>query len=474
MKRSTARVLTALVIGESVSSFEGAMIFSAMGALYRTFNDPILIGWIITAFVLVNAASTAIGARLGDLFGRRRVLLICLVLATVGSLISALSTEAWGVIIGRGVQGLAGPILPLCYGLVRENLAEERVPFGIGLISATAIFTSGIGFLLGGFIADTYSWQGVFFFSAGAALVAVPVVALNVPRSTPVESREPLDLIGGILFMVPLTALLFSIGKLKAWGWDDPRTLILVGTSLPLLAYWVWYESRQRSPLIDVRLLLQRDVALANIALVLIGFGAMQSAMVISLLMQQPLWTGVGMGLSATTVGFILFPSMIVSLIGGPWTGMLAARRGARLPLMLGAMLLTVTWTLIAFRHDNLLLLIALMVLHGLGQSIVFAAAPMLITAATPAGRTSEANGLSNVFRQTAIAVGAQVVSLVLALNSVKQTELGSVAYPSEVGFVTTFGLIIAASLLCVLAALAFRTRAPMPAPALTPARGSK
>ena len=233
MKRSATRVLIALVIGESVSSFEGAMIFAAMGALYRTFNDPILIGWIITAFVLVNAATTAIGARLGDLFGRRRVLLICLVLAAVGSLISALSTHAWGVILGRGVQGLAGPILPLCYGLIRENLAEERVPFGIGLISATAIFTAGIGFMLGGVIADSYSWQGVFFFSAGAALIAVPVIVFNVPRSTPVESREPLDLMGGILFIAPLTALLFAVGKLKAWGWDDPRTVILVGTSVP-------------------------------------------------------------------------------------------------------------------------------------------------------------------------------------------------------------------------------------------------
>ena len=87
------------------------------------------------------------------------------------------------------------------------------------------------------------------------------------------------------------------MGKLKAWGWDDPRTLILVGTSVPTLAYWVSYENRQRSPLIDVRLLLNRDVALANIALVLIGFGAMQSGMVMSLLMQQPVWTGIGMGL---------------------------------------------------------------------------------------------------------------------------------------------------------------------------------
>src|SRR5690242_13790784 len=110
----TARILAALVIGESVSSFEGAMIFSAMGALYRTFNVPILIGWIITAFTLVNAATTAIGARLGDLFGRRRVVLICLALAAVGSFTSALATEAWMVIVGRAIQGLAGPILPLC------------------------------------------------------------------------------------------------------------------------------------------------------------------------------------------------------------------------------------------------------------------------------------------------------------------------------------------------------------------------
>ena len=130
-------------------------------------------------------------------------------------------------------------------------------------------------------------------------------------------------------------------------------------------------------------------------------------------------------------------------------------------------MLLCVAWTCIALWHDNLPLLIAMMVLHGLGQSIVFAAAPMLITTATPAGRTSEANGLSNVFRQTAIAIGTQVISLVLAMNSVARAERGSSAYPSEVGFVTAFGIIIAASLLCMLAAIALRIRAPLPAPVI-------
>ena len=94
---------------------------------------------------------------------------------------------------------------------------------------------------------------------------------------------------------------------------------------------------------------------------------------------------------------------------------------------MAGAVLLCVAWTSIALWHDNLPLLIAMMVLHGLGQSIVFAAAPMLITNATPSGRTSEANGLSNVFRQTAIAIGTQVISLVLAMNSVAGAEWGRV-----------------------------------------------
>ena len=135
---------------------------------------------------------------------------------------------------------------------------------------------------------------------------------------------------------------------------------------------------------------------------------------------------------------------------------------------MVGAVLLCVAWTSIALWHDNLALLIAMMVLHGLGQSIVFAAAPMLITTACPANCTSEANGLSNVFRQTAIAVGTQVISLVLAVNSVSQTDSTSSAYPSEVGFVTVFGIIIAASLLCVVASIALRIRAPMPAPVIS------
>lgn len=449
-----ARVLVALVIAESISSFEGSMIYTAVSVLYRTFEDPVLVGWIISAFVLVNAGSAAIGARLGDLFGRRRVLIVCIALASVGSLISAVSTEAWGVIVGRGIQGLAGPILPLCFGLVREHLPLERVPLGIGVIAATAIFTSGIASLIGGIVVDHYSWQGIFYFSSALAVLIIPIVMLMLPPSLPAGLRHKLDWVGGVAFVVPITALLFAVGKFKDWGWHDPRLLTLVLMSLIALAVWVWYELRRHNPMIDVRLLLRRKVLIANLGLVLVGMGPMQAMMVVSLQIQQPSWTEAGLGLSATALGMLMFASNTMGMLGAPLCGAIATRFGPRLPLLGGTLLLAVSFIAMMFWRNSFTEIFMLMLLIGFGQSVVFAAAPILVTGSVPFDRVSEANGLSGVLRQTGMAVSTQVISLLFATHTVVRPELGPDLHVSETGFLVVFGYIATASLLSVIVAL--------------------
>jgi MFS family permease len=445
-RRAAVFVLTALVLAEIVSAVEATMIFAALRVFYREFGDPVMVGWIMTAFLLVAAASASVCSRLGDM--RRRLLLIVLVLAGLGSLLGAWASTAPGVILGRAIQGMSGAVLPLCFGLVRESLPERRVPLGIGVISAAAFVSAGAAILLGGVLVDHFTWHWIFYVGAGTAALAVVTVALWVPRSEPAAAREPVDLLGVLLLVPAIAAVLLGLSQAKLWGWGDGRTLSLVLGGGVALGLWTWHELRTPAPLIDVRLLGQRQFALANLGVVLLALGPLQSGWLLSLLLQQPQWTGVGLGLSATLAGVILAPPMALAVLVGPGCGALAARFGARVPALLACALLLAGWGGIALRHDWLPFVAAMLVLQGIGMAMAYAAAPMLIVEVAPAERTSEVTGVSSVIRYVSNAVGSQGVALLLAHATVSDPARGPGSYPAPAAFVLTLGVIAG---LCVL-----------------------
>ena len=442
-QRAAVLLMVALVLAEIVSAVEATMVFAAMRVFYREFGDPVLLGWIVTAFLLVAAASASVCSRLGDMFGRRRLLLIVLVLAGIGSLVSARAESAAMVILGRAIQGMAGAVMPLCFGLVRECLPQRRVPLGIGIVSAAAFVSAGVAIFIGGVLVDHFSWHWIFYVGAATAALAFAAVRAWVPRSAPVASREPLDWLGALLLVPAIAAVLLGLSQAKAWGWGDARTLGLTLGGSAALALWVWHELRTRTPLIDVRLLGQRQLALANGGMVLLALGPLQSGLVLSLLLQQPAWTGVGLGLSATVAGLILAPPLALAVFVGPGCGMLAMRSGgARLPALLACGFLLVGWGGIALHHSTLPFVVTMVVLQGIGMAMAYAAVPMLIVEVAPPERTSEVTGVSSVIRYVSNAVGSQVVALLLAQATVSDPAHGPGRYPAPEAFALTLGVI--------------------------------
>jgi len=440
--RTAALMLFALVLAEIVSAAESTMIYGALRVLTRDLGDPVAVGWSITAFLLVAAGSAAVGARLGDLYGRRRALLVSLLLAGSGSVLSALSDGAAGVIAGRAIQGMAGAILPLCFGLVRQHLPAERVPFGVGVVAAAAFVSGGLGFVAGGAIVDHLHWSWIFIAGAGTAIVAWPAVRWCVPRDAAAAAAEPVDIAGVLTLLPAITALLLAPTQARSWGWGDVRVLALLAGGFALLAWWVRHELRVKAPLIDVRLLARRQLALANLGMALLALGPMQSGIVLSTLLQQPTWTGAGLGLSATAAGLVQAPPMLLAVLIGPGCGMLASRRGARAPALLACALLALGWLGLALSHASLGWVAAMALLSGIGLAAIFAAAPMLIVEASPAQRTSETTGVSSVLRHLFNATGSQVVALMLASSTVSDAAQGTGRYPAPHALALALGVI--------------------------------
>jgi len=459
-KYASGLILFALLMAECSAGYEYTMVFSAIPTFIKLFGDPIKVGWLVTAFLLVSASATAIVARLGDIYGRRRVLLILLVIALLGSLSSALSESLNWIIAGRAVQGIAAAALPLCIGLVRENFASDRVPLMVGFILAAASVSAGAGLVIGGYIVDNYAWQVLFYSSVGLAALGFVLVWVFIPPSKPAGLTGPIDFTGGVLFILPVAGVMYALANVKAWGLLDERTLGLIAISALLFFTWVMYELRHKEPLLDIRLLANRQVALANISIVLAGLGSLQIYLVFSMFLQQPSWSGVGLGLTATVAGVMMLPSQLASVISSPFSGWVASRFTARDAALIGVLTMMIAWGGLFLHHSGLWYISGAILIAAIGLQIVYTALPNLIVEAVPENRTSEATGMLQVLRAASTGVGGLVVILLMNSYIVSSPEAGqNASYPSSASYRLVFGFVFCCCFLMLLAVLALPRR---------------
>ena len=431
---------------ETIAAFEVAMIYGAIGLLYKLFGDPVLVGWVITIYLLVSACLTPLIARLGDLYGRKLAVSCVLSVATIGSLISAMSPDLVGLLIGRGLQGFAGSLLPLCFGLLREHLEPSKQRIGTGMIAATASIASGVGTLAGGLIVDHLPWHSMFWFASAASIVAVMLSIFALPPSRPGASPDrKLDLIGGTLTVPMIALVIYSIGQIKYWGLDDLRIWGMLGLAALIGAYWFRHEWTRKEPLIDVRLLGNRQVAIANAVMIMAAYGVFQVGPFISMLLQQTPRAGIGFGLSPTVSGAFLFGAQVTALVGGPIAGRIADRAGPRRALQVGAFIAALGWTGMYIGQHWLGLLVAMLFVQGVGSVMILGSAPMVLADAVPLERTSEANGVTAVLRQTNFAIATQLCAFLLSLHTV---TVGDAHYPSATSVGFAFSMLTGATLL--------------------------
>ena len=458
--RAQWSTLATLGMAVATCAAEISMLFPSLPAIIREFGDPAAVFWTVTIHYLTAASSVALSGRLGDLFGRKRVLLVVLSLSLCGSLISLASTSLPGVVIGRGIQGLSAAAIPLAFGLVRQILPSSRVPFGVGIVASVAPVVGSIGALVGGVLVDQASWRAIFAVSAALAVLTLVLAVWVLPASGSSGVRKQIDVIGGVLVPPGIASLLLAIQFSRGWGWLDLRTLGLCTVGLVVLASWYRYESQHPDPLIDVRLLKVRQVGLANLGMALFGLGALQNNQVFSILLQQPAWTGVGFGATATQTGMLFVPFIVINLVGGPLSGRLAARHGGRLPALIGMALTSVGWTALALHHSDLWFVMAMAYTQCLGIAMLFAALPNLVVESAPADRTSEATGVLSIVRQFAASLGTQVIGYTLAMSTVSAPAGGAAKFPSDAAFTVTMGFIAAVCIVSVFVALLLPKRA--------------
>ncbi len=451
--RPFAGLIFALFIAEITGSFESAMIIAAMKYLIQDFGDPALVGWLVTSYLIVGAAASALVGRLGDIFGRKRVLAIVLAIGVAGSMVSAVAPNFTWLMIGRIMQGSTGAILALCIGLVRENIPRAHLPMGIGLMISGASVGTAAGLILGGWIADTYSWQGVFIASVGFCASAWIAVAALVPKSPRLPTKGSIDWISALLFAPGIMLLLYYVSTIARRGLLDRVGLFSLGLGVALVAFWWWRSLRIANPLLDVRQFRNRNVLVANIVTALVALSSLQITLIFSILLQAPTWTGVGLGVSALVAGLSKLPSNIFSTFAGPLSGWLTGRGGGRAAMLAGGLLSTLGWIIVYFFHDSVATVIVVLCVISFGTTMLFAVGPTILAEAVPPDRTSEVSGMLTVVRGLFMGVGAMVVTTFLASDVVRDAA-SKAQFPTERAFQLTLAYVIAISVFATLSAL--------------------
>jgi len=387
--------------------------------------------WAVTATLLTAAVATPVFGRLGDMFGKRRMLLVSMAFLVVGSVISALATGLVMMVVGRALQGMAMGAIALGISVLRDELPADKVGAGVARMSATMGIGGAVGLPLAAFVADKASWQMLFWLIAGLAALCAVAVLIMVPES-PVRTPGRFDFVGALGIGTALVMLLLAITKGGDWGWRSGLTLGLLAASLVVFLLWGTWELRRTSPLVDLRVSAAPQVLFTNAASVAVGFAMYGMSLIPIQILMAPHQVGYGLGLSMTEAGLALAPSGLMMYLTSSIGARISASRGPRVTLGAGITVIAAGYIfLLGLRSEVWQLTLATAVI-GAGIGIAYAAMPALIMGAVPLTETAAANGLNALMRSVGTSLSSAVVAVVLAHSVVK---LGPVSLPSESAF---------------------------------------
>jgi MFS family permease len=255
--------------------------------------------------------------------------------------------------------------------------------------------------------------------------------------------------VGATILSVSLIGLLLAISKGQAWGWDDAKTVTLLALGIVGLIAFVLFERRTAEPLIDMRLMSIRGVWATDLVALILGFAMFGTFILIPTLVQLPSATGYGFGKSVSQAGLFLLPTVLAMIVFGPLAGVLDRKYGSKVPMTIGASLVTAAFLVAALAHGEIWQVLVSGVLTGAGIGFAFAAMSNAIIESVPAAQTGEASGVNTIARTIGGSIGSAVIAALITSNSTAQ------GLPTDTAFSTGFWVCAGVAVFAVLAALA-------------------
>jgi EmrB/QacA subfamily drug resistance transporter len=428
--------LAILTLAGAAFSLQQTMVFPALGTFQEAFGSSTAwTTWVLTGFLLSAAVLTPILGRLGDQFGKERLLLISLGLFLAGCLGAAFAWDLWSLIAFRVVSGAGGALFPLSFAIIRDEFPAEKVKVGIGLLSAVWGVGGGFGIVLSGLIVDNFSWRLLFLLGSIPVALSLVLIDRFVPES-PIRTPSRVDVPGALLLSGGLISLMLALTEGEHWGWGSPLFVGVLAFSATLFVLWGVVEARSSSPMVDLRMLAHRPILLTNVATLISGFALFSCFVLLPAFVVTDADNGYGFGASATKAGLYLLPSSVAMLAAGPLAGAVGRRYGSKWPLAAGMLVVSGAALMFAAVHDDPVPVLVASALLGLGVGAAFAAMAGLIADNVDPREMGVAGGMNTVVRMIGAVVGGQVGAALLTARTI-----GDSSVPAESAFTITFAL---------------------------------
>ncbi len=419
--------------------------------------------WLLTGFLLVGAISSPLLGKLGDMYGKRKVMLGCIAVSAVGSLLCALAANFAMLLLGRALAGFIAPCVFLGYSLIRDVFPPKT----IGL--AVSIATSGLGLIavpapfFAGWLIDNSGFRGIFWVLVVGSVVFGTMIAVSTDESS-VRVRSRIDVLGAVLLGAGIGGVFVALSLGPSWGWSATSTLGYLFGGLALIIVWVVSAGMIREPLLELRVLRRRPILLITLSSACCYGCATTFAVVLPMLIMTPRALGLGYGFGVSAKGYALYqtPFGVMVVVGGAIVGLLMGRRGRPRPLLLlGALLLALAYALVAVEHQDRVLLLVFSAMAGAGTGLAYGATPnLLIEAVSPQLQASTAS-VVNV-AQSVMSAALPVIAFAVLNNSfivrLPGGSHGAILY-TEKGFEVAFLIGAAAAVIGAVSAMALPRR---------------
>ncbi|GIF20942.1 MFS family permease [Actinoplanes tereljensis] len=410
--------------------------------------------WVVTANLLAAAVLTPILGRLGDLRGRRPVMLGVLVVVLLGSILAATTSTLPLLLVARVMQAASFGLFPLAIGVLREELPPQRLTGAMAIVSGMLAVGAGIGLTVTGLVMQHGGdYHRLFWLATGLTVVGLAGV-LGLPRRAAVATGR-IDWIGGGLLGLGLVLLLMPLEEGNSWGWGSVRVIGCLIAAVVVLTGFVLAERRISDPLVSTRMLTHRPLVIANVAGLFLGFSMFAIFLAVSYFVQTPpALTGYGFGSTVLAASVVyLLPGSIAGIVTAPLGGRLVGRFGPKNTLVIAALVAFAGFGLLVFLHTATWQIIVGAFAVNTAVMFGYAAMPALLIANVSPAETGIANSVNSISRSVGMSLGTAFVVTMATRNLIPGAP---VALPRESQYVTVFAvgaiLALAAATLVALA----------------------
>lgn len=428
-------VLANVMLGTFMAVLDSTIVNVSLPKIMSSFGVGLsTIQWVITAYMLSMAVMLPTSGWLADKFGYKRIYFWGLLLFTLGSLLCGLSNDESSLIISRIIQGLgAGLIQPLGMAIIIREFPTRQRGMAVGFWAIAAAASVSFGPLIGGYLVDNFSWQLIFDVNIPVGIAAL-VFTIVIQREFVNPNARKFDYVGFISVVTFLPLLLFALSEGNAQtnsaGWSATYILVCFAISGIALAVFLTHELNTEHPLIDLRLLKDRNFGMSNLVMLIFGIGMFGSTFLLPLYLQN------SMGYTALQSGAVFLPVGILQGFMSPLSGWFSDKVSPKTPIFVGIGLLVFSFYLnskLSFLSERDLVMTSLY-LRGFAMGMVYTPLSTLSLMTIPREKMAQASGITNTVRQIGGSLGVALLSTVLTtrVNYHAQMYGGSVQAGSQ------------------------------------------